>query len=184
MQLPGNAGTDQPVRIRPALRAYRLNGTENIQIRLQGCARLSGSSLFTYGISAFPHVVHHDKQYRGNTDTHCSICCSPMYHIPCKRYHQTSPNVRKRASWHMRETNSNHVALPLNVNGIFVVRIKKPCILGIKNAPSEDSDETVRMHRLIWIFTGRTYSKVRFLTLRLQLPAFNFLGSGMTLTST
>ena len=32
------------------------------------------------------------------------------------------------------------------------------------NAPSEDSDQTARMRRLIWIFAGRTCSKGRFLT--------------------
>ena len=36
--------------------------------------------------------------------------------------------------------------------------------LAIRNAPSEDSDQTARMRRLIWIFAGRTHPKVRFLT--------------------
>ena len=36
--------------------------------------------------------------------------------------------------------------------------------LAIQNAPSEDSDQTARMCRLIWIFAGRTCPKVRFLT--------------------
>ena len=36
-----------------------------------------------------------------------------------------------------------------------------------QKAPSEDSDQTARMCRLIWIFAGRTYLKVRFLTFRL-----------------
>ena len=31
----------------------------------------------------------------------------------------------------------------------------------------EDSDQTARMRRLIWIFSGNTYPKLRFLTLRL-----------------
>ena len=33
-------------------------------------------------------------------------------------------------------------------------------------ADNEDSDQTARMRRLIWVFVGRTYQKVRFLTLR------------------
>ena len=33
--------------------------------------------------------------------------------------------------------------------------------------PSEDSDQTARIRSLIWIFTGRSYTKVRFVTLRL-----------------
>ena len=37
-----------------------------------------------------------------------------------------------------------------------------------QNAPSEDSDQTARMRRLIWIFAGRTYQKVRLLALRFK----------------
>ena len=36
-----------------------------------------------------------------------------------------------------------------------------------KNAPNEDSDQTARMRRLIWIFAGRSCPKLRFLILRL-----------------
>ena len=32
-------------------------------------------------------------------------------------------------------------------------------------ADNEDSDQTARMRRLIWVFVGRTCEKVRFLTL-------------------
>ena len=39
--------------------------------------------------------------------------------------------------------------------------------LAFQNAPSEDSDQTARKRRLIWIFAERTCQKVRFLTLRL-----------------
>ena len=38
--------------------------------------------------------------------------------------------------------------------------------LAIQNAPSEESDQTARMRRLIWIFAGRTSPKERFSTLR------------------
>ena len=40
--------------------------------------------------------------------------------------------------------------------------------LAFRNAPSEDSDHTAPTHRLIWIFTGCTCSKVCFLTTRLR----------------
>ena len=40
--------------------------------------------------------------------------------------------------------------------------------LVFENAPSDDSDQTARMRRLIWIFAGRTCQKVPFLTLRLN----------------
>ena len=41
--------------------------------------------------------------------------------------------------------------------------------LAISNAPCEDSDQTARMRRLIWIFIGRTCPKECFLTLRFIL---------------
>ena len=34
--------------------------------------------------------------------------------------------------------------------------------LAIENAPSEDSDQTARMRRLIWIFVGRTCRRYVF----------------------
>ena len=37
--------------------------------------------------------------------------------------------------------------------------------LAIQNAPSEDSGQTARMRRLIWIFVGRSYLRVDILTL-------------------
>ena len=36
------------------------------------------------------------------------------------------------------------------------------------HADNEDSDQTARMRRLIWVFVGRTCKKVRFLTFRLK----------------
>ena len=41
--------------------------------------------------------------------------------------------------------------------------------MAIQNASSGDSDQTVWIHRLIWVFTGRTSPKVRSLTLWLNL---------------
>ena len=37
--------------------------------------------------------------------------------------------------------------------------------LTIQNEPSKDSGQTARMRTLIWLFAGRTCTKVRFLTL-------------------
>ena len=37
------------------------------------------------------------------------------------------------------------------------------------HADIEDSDQTARIRRLIWVFVGSTYQKVRFLTLWLIL---------------
>ena len=43
-----------------------------------------------------------------------------------------------------------------------VIRMKKYWALTIHRAPSEDSDQTVRMRMLIWVFAGRTCQKVHF----------------------
>ena len=51
---------------------------------------------------------------------------------------------------------------------VSLVRMKKLNILGYPKWPSEDSDMSALMRRLIGIFVGRTCSKVQFLTLRLD----------------
>ena len=38
--------------------------------------------------------------------------------------------------------------------------------LAIQNLPSEKSGQTARMRRLIWLFAGRTYPQVLFLTMQ------------------
>ena len=48
-------------------------------------------------------------------------------------------------------------AHPRSLIRVFVLRVKK--LLAIQNAPDEDSDQTARMRRLIWIFTGRPCPK-------------------------
>ena len=52
----------------------------------------------------------------------------------------------------------------------LLVRIKNYASTAIANALNADSDHTVRMRRLIWIFTGRICTTVPFLKLRLILP--------------
>ena len=44
---------------------------------------------------------------------------------------------------------------------LVVVCIKKLCIRGYQNAPSEDSDQIAQLRSLILVFTGRTCPKVR-----------------------
>ena len=93
----------------------------------------------------------------------------------------------------MPNIDSNQLAILHSLIRVFVVRIKKNnkkqtkkkqtnkkkkkkntqkktttnfAPLAIQNAPRKDSDQTVRMRRLIWIFTWRTCRKVCFLTLR------------------
>ena len=50
-----------------------------------------------------------------------------------------------------------------HASSILTARIRHFSYLVIQNAPSRDSDQTARMHRLIGIYTGRTCSKARFL---------------------
>ena len=51
---------------------------------------------------------------------------------------------------------------------VFAVRMKNFASFAIQNAPSENSDQTARMRRLVWIFAGRTWPEVRFLTLQFE----------------
>ena len=86
------------------------------------------------------------------------------YTVPPKRR-----TARKRTFWHMRTTKTQNslricAVWPeslLSVLGNFAS-------LAIQNAPSEDSDQSARMRRLIWIFAWRTCPKVRFQTLRFR----------------
>ena len=87
--------------------------------------------------------------------------------------------MRKGAFWHVRPSKTQ---ISLRVRSVWLEsslsawRTIAP--LAVQNAPSEGSDQTAQMRRLIWIFAERTYSKVRifaghiyskvrFLTLRL-----------------
>ena len=94
-------------------------------------------------------------------------------------------NVRKRTFGHVRPTKTR-ISLriravwsksPLSasrINQFFTIK---------KNALSEKSDQTERMLSLIWIFTGRTCSKVRFLTLQsvCLISANGFIRQGLFL---
>ena len=71
-----------------------------------------------------------------------------------------SRNVKKRTFRHVR---------PVKIHSRILIRIFTGRISDSQwcnNADSEDSDQTARMRRLIWVFVGRTYQKVRFLSLR------------------
>ena len=68
---------------------------------------------------------------------------------------------------------------------VFAVRMKKAWSIATYSAHSEDSDQTVRMPRLIWVFAGRTCHFVGFVMrwLILLLLAV-FLGACLTTTLT
>ena len=52
--------------------------------------------------------------------------------------------------------NANQLAHPNSLIRVFIVRMKQLCILGYRNAPNEDSDQTARMRRPICIFAVPT----------------------------
>ena len=74
-------------------------------------------------------------------------------------------NVRNRTYWPVRPTKSQ---ISLRIRAVWSESSPSAwsnfTILAIQNAPSEDSDQTAQMRRLIWIFAGRTCPKIRFLT--------------------
>ena len=80
--------------------------------------------------------------------------------------------MRKRTVWiSVQRRLKSACAFIISMNG-------KIALVAIQNAPSEDSDQTARMRRLIWIFAGRicpvrmrACPMVRFLTLRVKLTA-------------
>ena len=76
---------------------------------------------------------------------------------------------RRRTFWHMRQTKTQ---ISLRIRAVWLessfAAWRHFASFGIQNAPGDDSDQTARGCRLIWIFTGHTRCKVRFLTLRLR----------------
>ena len=78
-----------------------------------------------------------------------------------------SRNDRKRNFWHERPATTQ---IRLRIRAVWsessLSAWRKFASSAIQNAPSEYPDQTVRMHRLVWIFAGRTCPKVRFLTFR------------------
>ena len=67
--------------------------------------------------------------------------------------------------WH---DNSNQPGIPRSLISLRCPHENKLYILAIQNARSKVSYQTARMCRLIWIFEGRTCSRVRFGTLWLK----------------
>ena len=58
---------------------------------------------------------------------------------------------------------------PPSLIRVFAVRMKKAWVIATHWAQSEDSGQTGRMPRLIWVFVGRTCHFVGFVTRRLKL---------------
>ena len=83
-----------------------------------------------------------------------------------------SRNVIKRTFWRVTNNDSNQPVHPHSLISLLCPHEETLHPWLSKNAPSEDSDQKVWMRRLIRIFAGRTYSKVRLLTfwLKRSLP--------------
>ena len=81
---------------------------------------------------------------------------------------------KKRPLWHVRPTETK---ISMRIRAVWsecsLSAWRNFASLAIQNVRSEDSDQTTRMRRLLWIFAGRTCPKVRFLTLRLKWPVLN-----------
>ena len=81
-----------------------------------------------------------------------------------------SHNGRKRTIGHLRPAK---IQISLRVRAVWSE--SSPGAFWIAqdayflHADNEDSNQTARMRRLIWVFAGRTCKKVRFLTLRFIL---------------
>ena len=79
-------------------------------------------------------------------------------------------NVRKKyLLTYASNEDSNQPAHPRSLTEAFRCVNEHFLSLAIQGASSEDSDQPARMRRLIWIYAGRTYSKVCFSTYRLIL---------------
>ena len=77
--------------------------------------------------------------------------------------------ARKHAFWHGTQWRFKSACASAQSDQSSLSTRRNFAPLAIENALSEDSDQPARM---IWIFTGRTCSKVRFLTFRL-IPFFS-----------
>ena len=78
-----------------------------------------------------------------------------------------SHNVRKRAVAHARPAKiliSLRIRADWSESSLGAIWIAKDA--KFLHADNEDSNQTARMRRLIWVFVGRTWQKVRFLNLR------------------
>ena len=85
-----------------------------------------------------------------------------------------SRNFRKRTFGHERPAK---IQISLRIRAVWsesslgAFLDSRGCKVFLR-ADNEDSNQTARMHSLIWVFDGRSYQKVRFLTLRVKIIEF------------
>ena len=95
-----------------------------------------------------------------------------------------SHNVRKGTFWHERTAK---IQISLRIRAIWSESslgafwlAKDVKILQVDN---EDYDQIALIHRLFWVFLGRTHLKVRFLTLRLKMSVMNCNTANLTVSN-
>ena len=97
------------------------------------------------------------------------ICREPKSSLQLFCRQEMNLNVRQRIFWHVRPMRTQ---ISLCIHAVWsessLSAWRDFASLAIQNAPNEDSDQTARKRRLIWIFAWRTCPKVRFLKLRLK----------------
>ena len=93
----------------------------------------------------------------------------PFYNEPCYKevmvYMNRNIHIAKSTLTCVTKENSDQPLHPHSLTSLSAWR--KFTYLAIQNMPSEDSDQTLGMHRLIWIFAGHIYLKLHSLTLEL-----------------
>ena len=68
---------------------------------------------------------------------------------------ELSRDMTKPTKWHVRPAKTQISLVPRLIR-VFAVRLKKAWVLSDPMSASEDSDQTWRMPRLIWVFAGCT----------------------------
>ena len=96
--------------------------------------------MYLYKTDNFFHINHYLK----------SVSKVALLH----RFYFISLNMKKCTFWYVCPAKTQISLHIWAVWSVFIVCIKKLCIHGYPNAPSEDFDQTARMHRMSWIFTG------------------------------
>ena len=116
----------------------------------------SRTIVFKFGLS--PAGSRHGKLYN----------FFAQYH---SHKHTSNSNGRRRTFLHMHRTKTQ---ISLRIRTVWsessLSAWRNFTSLAIQNAHSEDSDQTTRMRRLIWIFTGRSCSEGRFSDVATRFP--------------
>ena len=84
---------------------------------------------------------------------------------------QTNKKHKALTFWKKRKKTSKRLGNKLSIDKLYENTVNLSAFWIAKNTKflntdNEDTYQTARMRRLIWVFVGRTCQKVRFLTLR------------------